>query len=229
MRLPPEPPASLDSILLRAMRTVRDAASLDARRRAAALLAVDIYLQTHARSLDTERISNASHARRMAFEQLGAAYIETPIGGGYVYARNWLWDAYRADTAGPTGRSAFIELLREGWSTHPTCGDGAELFARVIEHGERALRRGHNDPAIHYYVAQAHQDIVALAAGDLMEYAAPKAYATEANAARTKAIEHYRRALAGLHHPSLRRSAWTSAVRLLIGRYNRARYYCVYD
>ena len=222
--------SAVDSALVRLVTTTRNrAAALPAPRRAAALLAADIAVHEYAGRLDAVGDTDPDHLLRLRLSALGIPYENSPLGSVDVYTRPWLWDAYRLDSAGVSGRSAFAELLRAGWTTQPVCGGGEEEFRAVIEQGERALRRGNTDPMVHYHVAQAYADIVALATGALSSYADSGKYQQELPVARERAIARYRSALEGLRDPQLRRTAWTRAIRLMLGLSNETRYFCVYD
>ena len=221
---------AVDSALVRMVAATRDrAAALPPARRSAVLLAADIALHEYAGRLDAVGDSDPDHLLRLRLSALGIPYENSPLGSVDVYTRPWLWDAYRLDSAGVSGRSAFAELLRAGWGTRSMCGGGEEEFRAVIEQGERALRRGNADPMVHYYVAQAYADIVALATGALSSYADSGKYQAELPVARERAIARDRSALEGLRDPQLRRTAWTRATRLMLGLTNETRYFCVYD
>jgi hypothetical protein len=57
----------------------------------------------------------------------------------------------------------------------------------------------------------------------------PAPYRARADAARSKAIEHYRAALAGLPNGAERRLAWIDAVKLILGRSEEPEHVCFYD
>ena len=67
---------------------------------------------------------------------------------------------------------------------------------------------------MHYLVASAHRDIVALAGGAQAEHIDPAEYADRAPEARFNAITHYREALAGDLDTTLASEGWQEAWRL---------------
>ena len=220
-----------DTILVRAIRALADSSSMERSRRAAAFLAVDLAANMHANGFDSARETATSrdNERRKLFQDAGLTYDDAPLGAVYVYNRPFLWRAYQTDSIGPAGRSAFVELLESGWTTRAACGEGAHQYRRVIERGEKALARGRVDPIVHVYVARAYADIFSLSKGALDTYAKASDFAAQAPAARLKAIEHFRHALAGVQAPTIRRAVWYDAIKLMLGRRIDVRYYCVYD
>lgn len=222
---------AVDSTLVRIAIAIRDSApTLAPARRAATFLAADILLDGAARALDLADSVGADARLRRSLEATGIQYEASPLGGAWIMTRPWLWRALELDSLGDVGRAAFLTLLADGWTTRPACADGAELFERVIARGEADLRRGSRDPLVHYYLALAHADIDALAAGARDGYADPAEFASRAPEARRKAVEQFRAALAGLRQPRLRRHAWRVAMTLLLSPPERdVRYYCVYD
>jgi hypothetical protein len=222
--------ASIDSALVRIALMVRDSlVSLEPARRAAALLAADYIMNATAGRLPLDSISAGANFYRQ-LSAAGVSYDDDPLGGGREYNRQWLEAAYNTDSLGATGREAFVTLLSQGWAIHGTCRDGSDQFARVIEHGEAALRRGWNDPMIHIYVATAYRDIVTMALGaDESGYVDSTRFTPQLPSARVNAIAHYRAALAGLANRLDRRAAWRAGMAVLLSRLHTLRYYCIYD
>ncbi|HEX7337421.1 MAG TPA: hypothetical protein VF252_09440 [Gemmatimonadales bacterium] len=224
----PPPDASVDSLLLHTLAALRDTLSLPPPQRSAAFLAADIALQTHSRWLDYQ---GQDTVFRQELERAGAPYDYDQLGAVWIYLRPWLWRAYQLDSLGPSGKSAFAELLREGWTTAIACGGGSDMTGEVITRGERALQAGHADPMVHLYLAQAYADIFSLMpeGDDASASDSARALAARAETARRRAIEHYRQGLAGVRDPGLRRRTWNQTVRLMLGRPIATRYFCEYD
>ena len=222
--------ARSDSALVRAVAAARGSAPrLDPARRSATLLAADLVLAISAGVLDADSTKSDVRLRR-ALQAAGAPYENSPLGEVDDYTRALLWDAYRADSLGRAGRASFVELLSLGMATKINCGDGSDAFDRVIDAGEKALRAGATDPLVHYYVAAAHADIVALSNRSGDDFSDPLTYRPRAPHARARAVQHYREALNGLTDRRLRRAAWTSATSLMLETpMSDTRFFCVYD
>lgn len=219
-----------DSALVRAVAATRDSSrSLEPSRRAATLLATDLVLTMAAGSFDADTTKDEVKLRR-ALQAAGAPYTNSPLGGADVYTRDFLWEAYRADSLGRAGRAAFLELLSLGMAKKANCGDGPNGFDRVIDAGERALRAGAQEPEIHHYLGLAYADVVALARGAGDEYADSSEFRPRAAISRTRAIDHFRAALAGLNDRRMRREAWRGAMGLMLALpVSETRFFCVYD
>ena len=217
---------ALDSAMVRVVSGTRAAApGLDAAHRAAALLQADITLDAYASRLARDD-SSRDDALLSPLRAAGAEY-EFRRGYGQVYTRSMLWDAFRADSLGPAGHLAFMELLSRTWWTRPNCAAGRNGFDRIIEHGEAALARGDKDPAIHYYLADAYRNVYALAHGAESDYANRKEFEPRSEDARRSALTHYRQALDGLKGP-VRGFVWDQAMRLLIRAHTDASLYCTF-
>ncbi|HET9636704.1 MAG TPA: hypothetical protein VFP26_12315, partial [Gemmatimonadaceae bacterium] len=121
-----------------------------------------------------------------------------------------------ADSTGPAGRTAFLQLLAMRWPDDEPC-DGGE-YKKMIEHGEAALARGNRDPLIHFYVGSAYKTLYDLAHYDVEEITSSKPYKAQAEPARLKGIEHLRAALESLSDRSFRREAWFKGMRLILHR-----------
>jgi hypothetical protein len=225
-RLPEREPPHY-ATLLRALRAVHDTAPLvKPSQLAAIMLAADLVLNASVRTVDSD-----TTALFRSLDSVGIRYENDPLGSVYVNPRPWLWYAYRFDSLGRVGHIAFVELLSAGWSTDAQCRDGPEQFAKIIEHGEGALRRGDKDPMVHYYVGMAYKTIFDLAHEDERnEYVEPKAYESRAEQARLSSIDHFRTALGALAGGSIRREAWNQAIRMMLSRpTHNPPYYCTYD
>lgn len=206
-------PSSVDIGLLRALRAIHQAApSLPPPRRAAALFAGDIMLDA---TLNTSSADTNSAIMR-AMPSLGITFRKIE-GYGYANPRAWLWEAYRLDSTGRAGRAAFVELLGMQWPDDKRDCPGDE-YQRVIDHGEAALKRGDDNPLIHYYLGSAYKTIYDLAHFENSEVGNPSAYASQAEPARLKGIEHFRAALESLPDHATRREAWIKAMRMILQR-----------
>jgi hypothetical protein len=206
-------PPRVDVALLRALSAIHQAApSLSVPRRAAALLAGDVALAATFSTPSAD--SNGAIVR--ALPSLGISFEQDPEGYGYQNPRAWLWEAYRMDSTGRSGRAAFVELLGLQWPDNKSCS--GDEYKRVIEHGEAALARGDSDPLIHFYVGSAYKSIYDLAHYENSEVGNPEAYKSQAEPARLKGIEHFRASLESLPDRATRREAWMKAMRLLLHR-----------
>jgi hypothetical protein len=223
-----------DSVMLAVLEHwVPAAQRLPARRRSAALLLADLLL-------DASRPVSAAWREeptpvRARLRALGAGLDRWLITRDTSYTRSWLWDAFRADSAGPVGELAAMLLLAAGWDTSLNCGGGADLFPRVIERGEvllSRLRTARRQALVRLYLARAYGDIVARAAGvgeDTAELP-PAHYDSAAARARRDALRHYRAALGLLPGSAMRRQMEQEAWRLATGLAPlRTWFTCYYD
>jgi hypothetical protein len=222
-----DPSASVDSVLLQALAALRDTSTLPPRQRSAAFLAADIAVHVHADELYFEGYQGEL---RRAVQQAGATYDYDEANASWIYARPWLWRAYQLDSLGPAGKSAFAELMREGWATGSGCPGGPNVTGEVISRGERALGAGLIDPMVHLYVAQAYADLFSRSerAQDSV-YDQTTVSATDGEMARRRALEHYRQALAGIRDLGFRQTMWDKAVHLMLRLPIQTRYFCYYD
>jgi hypothetical protein len=206
------------------------AQSLSAPRRAAALFVAD---QALARAMCAHRLCGAQDSvRRRPLEALGARFAFSPLAGGWIYERTWLNLARFLDRDSEVGQAVLLQQLESGFDFSGLCARGREGFRRVIDNGERYLARVPNSPiaaAVRVHVARAYADVVALARGALGGSADSLDYQLEAPAARLKAIEHYRLAMAQAPGAAAARTAWREAWWVLAGlRPERVRFYCPY-
>jgi hypothetical protein len=222
--------AAIDSILARVVMMTKDSLrAASATRRAATLLATDLAIDGYAGELELDTASHAVTATRHRLQSAGVPYADDAHSSGLVYTRSFLWDAYRADSLGPPGRLAFIELLYNGWSTKPGCADGPAGYDRVIAHGEAALKRGPDDPLIHFYVGEAYRDVYSLAHGGGEGHVNAQDFASRAESARRQAIEHLTTALKTLRQHPVRHAAWDDAIRLVLRAHTEPSFFCIYD
>jgi hypothetical protein len=212
-------------------RWIQAAAALPLARRAAALYVADLVLERALCGYSLCELANRTG--RAPLEALGARFNASELGGGWVYTRSWLNQARLLDRDSRLGQGILLIQLANGFDFSGTCTEGAEGFRRVIENGERYLERMPNSPIaaeVHFLVAEAYRDIVALAhgAGDI--YADSSLYGEEAGDAAARAIAHYREAMkAGINAP-VARAAWRQAWWMKAGLAPRnARFYCIYD
>lgn len=216
----------LDSALVRVVKLVRDSASqLDSVRRAAAYLAGDIAVHEYL-GLSQRWTSGGGFRIVELLKAEGLAFAYDEMEGVHSFDRKWLREAYRASPGSNAGRSAFIELLPDGFSDIGVCEDATALRRSVIEYGEAALREGHSDPLIHYHVADAYATLWSFSMLEIVDPEIRETLEREARVARQRAIQHYRLALQGVRDRSIRRSAWTAAMKAMIGVPNGTTYYC---
>jgi len=217
----------VEPALLRAVKATHDIApSLPPDRRAAALFATDVVLFAAMPFVPTDTTKPVNRA----LSAVGITFDNLPIDNLLQNTRPWLWEAYHVDSLGRGGHAAFLELLSLGWSTRGACNGGGSDHEKIIEHGETALKNGDRDPLVHYYVASAYKTIWDSAhMPDANELVDPKPYRPRAAAARLRAIEHYRTALAGMPSGPQRRLAWVEAVKLILGGSEQPEHICFYD
>jgi len=197
------------------------AGRLTSARRAAAYLAADLVIGSDAFGYVIDR-DTASPAQRI-LDSLGAHFEYQELGGGLRYNNDFGAIAQALDRDGLAGQLATLAHLRQG-----NC-DGR----RVISDGLRLLQTT-TDSAIsaevHFLVADAYADDVALAAGVLGEDLEGAPSAGAARAARASAIEQYEQGLALDRSSRLARAAWRTTWRLLAGLPPvSTRFYCAPD
>jgi len=224
-------PAAGDSLLRPLRRWVSAAEAAPPPRRAAALYLADQVLdRTQCAFALCEPGDSATLAPLRA---LGAEFQFSELGGSLVYTRSWLNAARALDRDGPLGQLILLQQMGGAFDFSGTCQRGSEGFRRVIDNGERYLERVPQSPiagAVHFYVAEAYRDIVALAQGAADIYADSSAYSAEAPPARARALVHYRAAIAADPASATASAAWRRAWRLLAGLPLRStRFYCIYD
>lgn len=217
--------------LVRAARAIREATrTLPPAQGATLLFAGDLVLTAAAGAFDPADISSSRYRLYKNLTAAGVRYGPEAYMVGYPYTRSWLWEAYGLDSLGQTGRAALIELLATGWKTTAGCEDNVDQIALVIEHGQAAMRRGEIDPMVQYYVGMAYQDRFSLARGDYYQgYADPRRYEAQAEEARVLGIERLRTSLLALKPRHLRRDAWRTGIRLMVGKPSQPRYFCFDD
>ncbi len=224
-------PAPGDSLVRPLRRWLVAAADLPAPRRAAALYVADRVLARTQCSF--QLCLHGDSAALAPLRALGAEFVYSELGGGWGYARTWLAQARALDRDSPLGQRILLEQMAAGFDFSGTCQGGAEAFRRVIVNGELYLDRVPQSPIradVHLLVADAYRDIVALADGAAGIYADSSAYVPERDSARTRALAHYRDAIAADRTAPASAEAWRRAWWLLAGLPARgARFYCIYD
>lgn len=197
--------------------------------RAAGLLAADRLLDAAGDAGDVPGWPQ-QQGERSELQRLGAAFELNEFEGDYYYARNWEKQARALDPNGAIGKMAVIGPLARG-SCRPWTHD---FFRHVIRDGQRLLANGLDSPTaaqVHFMVADAYSDIVAIAGGDSGpngEYD-PKQFKNEAGTARIRALEHYRAGLSQDNTSENAKDAWRQAWRLAAGLLPAERYVCFGD
>jgi hypothetical protein len=224
-------PAPADSLVRPLRRWVEAAAALPPPRRAAALYAADRVLE---RAQCHFRLCQRGDSAALApLRALGAQFGFSELSGTWVYQRTWLTQARALDRDSPLGQRVLLTQLAHAFDFSGTCAGGPEGFRAVIENGERYLERVADGPIaaeVHYLVAEAYRDVLALAAGEGDIYADAAAYAAEAGDAARQALRHYDAAARLGRGRAVAGAAWQRAWWLRAGLPPRGlRSYCIYD
>ena len=227
----PDSQGTLQGFFRPMTRWIRAAERLPLPQRAAALYAADQALE---RALCIYGLCDADDSLRLAMlQRLGARFTWSPLGGTWNSNRSWMSMARVLDRDSPLGNRIFLAQMNRGFDLSGTCARSTEGFRAVIENGELYLERVPDSPIasdVHFLVAEAYRDIVALAMGAGDIYADVSRYQPEAAAARTSALAHYRAAIAEGREGPAARAAWQQAWALMAGFVPRdTRFYCVYD
>jgi hypothetical protein len=224
-------PQAGDSLVRPLRRWLAAAAGLPPPRRAAALYVADRVLVRAQCAF--QLCLPGDSAAFDPLRALGAEFVYSELGGGWAYTRSWAAQARALDRDSPLGRRILLEQLRAAFDFSGTCRDGPEAFRRVIANGERYLARVPDSPVrgeVHMLLGDAYRDIVALADGAAGDYADSSAYVAERDSARTRAIAHYRAAIAADTSAAVAAPSWRRAWLLLAGpRARGVRFYCIYD
>lgn len=218
-------PAQVEIALLRAIRTIHDVApTLPPPRRAAALMAGEVTLFAAYGVASTD--SNRKIYRTL--DSLGISFARLPGENGVKNTHAWLWQAWQLDSTGRAGRAAFVRLLGLWWPVSDHCS--GDEYARMIEQGEAELKRGDNNPAIHFYVGSAYKSIWDFAHFENEEIGPPPSVKEQAEAARLKGIEYFRVAVQSLPESEMRREAWAKGMQLMMRRSGeQPEYVCIED
>ena len=211
-------------------RWVRSAQSLPPPARAAALYAADAVLE---RALCRFQLCDRERQPGLApLTALGAAFSWSPLGGVLVTRHAWMHQARILHRDSRVGDWIFMRQLNRGFDFSGRCERGPEGFRAVISNAERYLSRVPEGPIsgdVHFMLAEAYRDIVALASGGGDGYADSSDYVREAPEARRLATFHYRAAISA-DSAETGRAAWQRAWWLMAGLPVRdTRFFCVYD
>jgi len=201
-------------------------------RRTAALLAADLLLQESYASAGW--YARGQSAVRRQLQQKGATFAESTMAQVFVYTHSWLKDAERLNAGGRAGELAFLTMISMGFETSGMCRDqGANGFLEVIRRGETYLRSHPNATIateLRFVIAQAHADIVALAAGAGESFTDADAWKPDVERARSRALEEFKLAYAGDASSPQVRALWPTVWRLAAGiAPTRTRFFCIYD
>lgn len=214
------------------VRWISASAVLPAPRRAAALYAADVVLsEAMCRYALCERDADTLLAPLRA---AGASFTWSPLGGSWSFDHAWMTRARVLDRDSPIGQRILLRQMAYAFDFSGVCGNGSDGFRSVIANGERYLERVPESPIaaeVHYFIAEAYRDIVALASGAAGDYRTESAVtAEEAPQARSMAVQHYQAAIAAAGPGRLAREAWKRAWWLMAGLPPAdTRFFCVYD
>lgn len=224
----------IDEAIRRWMATAQ---KLDARHKAAALLAADVVLFME--NYFSVGVPEIGAQARQEMSKLGAEFVYERLGGTFVYTRTWLKKALEIDPEGPAGELAFRILMEMGFDTSGTCSGGRYQFSKVIEQGELYLQKNHDKEslaAVKRMVGDAYRDIVSIANGALGGFSEEyqeilrEEYRGTAPEARRKAIQYYRKTLPKTKYTYEAIIGWTDAWRMIAGLPPiHMQYYCFYD
>lgn len=216
-----------DSALVHAVLATRDTApTLDPARQAAALVAADLVRYAAVPFPPPAYLGNRA---TLLFSSLQSIIAGSEVNGfdpDYIFNRVWLWKAYNLDSLGRAGHIAFVTLLARGFSETVPCARDISFYSEVIDRGEAALRRGDADPMVHYYVGAAYKSISDIGNSDRGDFVDSLPSKPEAEAARLRAIDHFRTALGSLRDKPTRRDAWEMATKLMLRTKNRPWNFC---
>jgi hypothetical protein len=209
----------------------------DTGRRAAGLVAADRLLMAFGGVRPWDQFgsvqSNTAEQskRRSELQGLGATFEPGFADAFYHYTGNWLNEAKDLDRDSSGGKLALVTWMSSG----DVCGQpGSEAFRKIISEGEALLSQKIDAPTaaqVHFMVGDAYSDIVAIAAGESGgngEYD-PAQYESEAEADRSKALEHYHAGLELDNRSQAAKSAWRQAWHLAARLLPNERYVCFGD
>jgi len=205
---------------------------LDPPRQAAALLALDHLLagfQWQARFWDRERPEV-----RESLKELDTEFEYSPLGGVWIYTRTWLKEAAKAYADYRAGELAFLAWTETGFDTSGTCREhGSDGFVEVIRRGEAYLRDRPDSSIradLHFMLARAYSDIVAMAGGAGYFPSESEPYVHQAAEARRRALDHYHLAFERAPESLQAQISWPEAWRLTAGLDPaHLHFYCFYD
>jgi hypothetical protein len=216
-----------DSALVHAVLATRDTApTLNPPREAAALIAAELVRYAAVPFPPPAYLRNPATALFSSLQSIIAGSDVDGFDPHYVFNRLWLWKAYDVDSLGRAGHIAFVTLLARGFDESVPCARDIGFYTEVINRGEAALRRGDPHPMVHYYVGAAYKSISDIGNSDPGDYVDSIPSKPEAEAARLRAIDHFRAALASLRDKPTRRDAWEMATKLMLRTKSRAWNFC---
>jgi hypothetical protein len=192
------------------------AAAQPASRRAAAVFVAD---QVLARIwdlvlCDNVRCRGMDSTRLRPWRAMGATFTHLATVDGWSYTHGWLAGILGLGLDGPVSNAAFLIMMARGFDPSSRCPVGAQPFRTVIAKGEAWLARHPQHPngrAVHFLVADAYRDIVALGHGAVSGLADSTRYLEEVPASLAKALEHYRLAITPADTSVVAREAWRRA------------------
>jgi hypothetical protein len=168
---------------------------------------------------------------RAILGKLGAKYEYAELGGIYEYSNNWLEEARELDPNGPVGEMDVLDALARGRAPQIGKDQQADIFHTVIADGEWLLARNPDAATaaqIHFIIGDAYADMVALADGGEPDYGESFSK-EEGNAARVKALEHYRAGLVVDGVSENAKDAWLQAWNISAGLMPTTRYIYIDD
>ena len=221
-----------DSLIRPLSRWIAASAALPPPRRSAALYVADRVLE-HGMCSHFLYCDDLKAPALQRLRVLGARFSWSKVGDAVLYEHTWLTQARNLDRDSPLGQRILLAQLSAGFDLSGTCAGGSEGFRTVIENGERYLERVPDSPIgadVHFLIAEAYRDIVALARGAGGEWADSTKYQGEAAEAARRAIVHYVAAIAAGNGGPVAHRAWTQAWRLRAGLIPKhPRFFCVDD
>lgn len=182
-------------------------------------------------------LDSLASQRRRRLEEAGIRYTYNEPGMYWAYAHDLLRELWRTAPESRWGAHGFLLLQLRGWDTSSRCEAGAAAFGPVIERGEAFLRDRASTtwaPYVALTVAQAYETLwsLALMASDdpYRDYVDPGPLQDDAEQARRRSIELYRRVARDVGDPGIRAYALAKAEALDAGvDTTQRKFVCVYD
>ena len=190
---------------------------------AAALFAAD-RLVAAVEDADAGELGRKTSALRADLEKIGATFSVPEV--GYAYTKNLLKQAIELAPESAAGRMAVLAIVSRGgcdytgWDSEKAISEAEALLAKGVDQS--------TETHLHFILGDAYSDIVALGLGDDPDIGDnDKAkYASELDAARAKALDHYRTAFSADATSDTAREAWRQAWHLAAGLVPKTRYHC---
>lgn len=209
----------------------------DSGKRAAGLVAADRLLMAFGGVRPGDQFGSVQSStaeqskRRSDLQALDATFEPGFADAFYHYTGNWLKEAKDLDRDSKGGILAVVTWMSSG----DVCKQaGSEAFRAIISDGEALLSKKIDAPTaaqVHFMVGDAYSDIVAIAAGESGgngEYD-PAQYQNEADADRTRALQHYGAGLELDSNSDSAKDAWRQAWHLAAELLPNERYVCFGD